>query len=93
MPFIKLLDVFAAVRDHSVFTDAMDPTGRHEFGGFTLKGIGALCWRIEYFQQDGVQPCRDPSSCAYRVLMIMLAHETPRAQPVPTTAPPATVLH
>lgn len=85
LPFITLLNVLAAVRDHAVFTDAMDPTGRHEFGGFTLEGVGALCWRIEYFQHDRLQPCSDPSSCAYRVLSIMLANENPRAQPIPGT--------
>lgn len=93
LPFIKLLEVFAAVRDHATFTDVMDPTGRHEFGGFLLEDVGPVCWRIEYFQQDRVQPCRDPAHCAYRILMIMLPHETPRAQPVPDIEPPPVVMH
>lgn len=93
MPFIQLLDVFAAVRDHSVFTESMDPTGRHEFGGFVLEGVGPVCWRIEYLQQDRLQPCLDPAACAYRVLSIMLAHETARAQPIPAAELAPVIVH
>jgi len=64
------------VREHCTFTEADDPFGEHDFGGFELDGE-RLFWKIDCYDRDLQFGSEDPADPARtrRVLTIMLAAE------------------
>jgi hypothetical protein len=73
----QLQQVLAKVRDFDEFTEDNDPYGEHDFGAFTLAGVGKIFWKFDYYDQPLEFGSEDPAdpTVTQRVLTIMLAEE------------------
>lgn len=70
-------EIVSQVREFKVFTEDNDPLGEHDFGAFTVDGVGNVFWKIDYYApgyEAGSEDPSDPLKTA-RVLTIMLASE------------------
>jgi hypothetical protein len=80
---IQALD--AAVQSHireqverfDAFDRNNDPYGEHDFGAFTVDGVGKVFWKIDYYDPTFTQHSTDAADphVTRRVLTIMLASE------------------
>lgn len=71
------LEIMTRVREFDSFTQDNDPYGEHDFGSFTLEGMGKIYWKIDYYDTTLTYGSEDPSdlSMTQRVLTILLAEE------------------
>lgn len=78
LPVEAQILIWAKVAAFAEFTDDNDPHGEHDFGAFTLPGVGRLFWKIDYYADPAMEEGSDtPDDLArsYRVLTVMLASE------------------
>ena len=70
-------EVMTRVRTYDAFTIDNDPHQERDFGAFELDGVGAVFWKIDYYDTDYRYHSPDPSDpqVTRRVLTIMLADE------------------
>ena len=69
--------VLSEVREFTGFNEDNDPQGEHDFGSIDVAGVGAVFWKIDYYNPTLDAGSSDPSDPAKttRVLTVMLALE------------------
>lgn len=72
------LEIWGAVNNFDIFTQANDPYGEHDFGKIDICGARSVFWKIDTFScSKCTYASNDPTDPdkSYRVLTIMLAEE------------------
>lgn len=69
--------IITRVRAFNDFSEDNDPYGEHDFGAFTVDGVGKVFWKIDYYNHDLTAGSEDPANTRMtrRVLTILLAEE------------------
>lgn len=67
--------ILAKVKAYNTFDPEDDPYGEHDFGAIDIAGVGKVFWKIDYYEDAGMEYGAEDKATAYRSLLIMLADE------------------
>ena len=74
---IPLTFVLCAIHSYPLtnFNEDNDPYGEHDFGSVDIEGIPEVFWKIDYYEDAGMEYGTEDTTKAYRVLTVMLASD------------------